>query len=201
MNQEQRSRILDILISRLGPSELKQLAFTMLGPGAYDNLSGGTFRERAIAFMERLGQLNIEEQLPAELARMRPDIDLSGFESEGLTQENRRAAVSALVDHFQQSEQSQEGGTTVNTGGGAYFGGNISAGGDVVGGDKHVNDNSKRAGRDIAEGNIINNNNNNNQGGSDSNIIAFSVMLFAIFAIIALVVLVIVSSRGAMPLL
>jgi hypothetical protein len=130
---------------------------------------------------------------------MRPDIDLASFESEGLTQQNRKAAVSALVEHFKQGEAAQQSDATVNTGGGAYFGGDVSAGGDVVGRDKHVNDNSTNvsAGRDMNIGDRTEHH-YGSSGGSDSNVVIFSVVLFAIFAIIALVVLVLLS-RGAMP--
>lgn len=68
-------RFLDILKKRISPSELKELIFRVLGPGANDELPGQTHRERCMAFLEDVKRKRKESDLLVKLHGMRPDID------------------------------------------------------------------------------------------------------------------------------
>jgi hypothetical protein len=80
MQQTQINALLDLLNTRIDEGELYQLVVTVLGAGAYQNLRGGTFREKAVAFVERLVQTARESELPGAIRALgRSDIDLTPF--------------------------------------------------------------------------------------------------------------------------
>ncbi len=69
------NRFLDILKERISPSELTELIFRVLGPGANDELPGQTHSERCVAFLEAVQRRRKESDLLVNLHGMRPDID------------------------------------------------------------------------------------------------------------------------------
>lgn len=77
MNTEQQNALLDILVQRISPAELRAIVFKILGTGAYNNLPGVAHTERCIALMEELHRRNQENELLLQLSKARPDIDVS----------------------------------------------------------------------------------------------------------------------------
>lgn len=69
------NRFLDILKERISPSELTELIFRVLGPGANDELPGKTHSDRCMAFLKAVQQRRKESDLLVNLHGMRPDIN------------------------------------------------------------------------------------------------------------------------------
>lgn len=76
MNQRMRNSLLDILRTRVSPTELRTLVYKVLGPGAYDNLPGNTHSERCISFLEEVERHEKGIELLTQLAADRSDVRL-----------------------------------------------------------------------------------------------------------------------------
>ncbi len=67
MDQQKRNQLLDRLINDIGMKDLQQIVFNVLGPRAWNDLSGDVQRTKAISFMQRLAILRREEDLEPAL--------------------------------------------------------------------------------------------------------------------------------------
>ena len=79
LTQQQRNELFDILKQHISPVELKELIYKVLGSNADHNLSGNTFVEKLISFLERVEQLEKVGELFKALISIRYDIDFNRF--------------------------------------------------------------------------------------------------------------------------
>ena len=90
-NSREREHLYEILVNRVSPNDLKQLIDRVLGIGSYKKLSGNTHKDECTKFMEAVSGIGCEDQIPPELAKINPRIDLSEFGINNVTE-------SAVID-------------------------------------------------------------------------------------------------------
>ncbi len=90
MNDKLRDALFDIVRDRLSPSELRNLVDQVLGAGAFDDLDVESYPDRYDAFLKQVEQGEKENSLLEQIAKARPDIDLTIFNIAPISEEKRK---------------------------------------------------------------------------------------------------------------
>jgi hypothetical protein len=88
MEGEWRGKLLHILEARVDESDLKKIAYFLLGPGSYDNLRGEAKAEKALSLLEQLHFRGRVDDLVGYIEETRPDIAVQDLVPEKSADEN-----------------------------------------------------------------------------------------------------------------